>query len=448
MAKVLHMPEVAAGSTEAVLSQWLVEQGADFSAGDPIAAVETDKAIVEVEAEQDAMLAKTLVDAGSTVEVGAPVAVLLAPGEQVADMDALLAELGVGASGRRETSGQAAAGAASAPAETDSAGPQMPTVPRVAERVFASPLARRLLKEAGLPQSDVDGTGPHGRIVRKDVERAIAARTNDAIDPQATPAGAAPSPQAAPPMPALRAETAPLPRAAAGQTASATPAETIPHTRLRRTVAARLTHSKQTAPHFYLKGSARLDALLELRRQINGVSPVRVSVNDFLIKAAAVAHHRVPELNVVWQDDGMLHYASADIGVAIAFSGGLVTPVLRSVESLSLSAVAQRVKEFVEQAHDGRLSQRDLEGGTLTLTNLGMYGVEEFSAIINPPQAAILAVGTGRREPVVGDDRQISSATIMRVVLSVDHRAADGAAAALWMNEFVKAVEQPMLLLV
>lgn len=221
----------------------------------------------------------------------------------------------------------------------------------------------------------------------------------------------------------------------------------IPHTGLRRTVAARLTHSKRTAPHFYLKGSARLDALFELRRQVNDVSPVRVSVNDFLIKAAAIAHRRVPELNVVWQDDGMLHHTSVDISVAIASSRGLVTPVLRSVESLPLSAVALQVKQFVQQADDGRLNRRDLEGGTLTLTNLGMYGVEEFSAIINPPQTAILAVGAGRREPVVGADGQIGSATIMRVVLSVDHRAADGADAARWMTEFVKAVEQPLLLL-
>ncbi|MBW8699099.1 Dihydrolipoyllysine-residue acetyltransferase component of pyruvate dehydrogenase complex [Streptomyces sp. MBT84] len=445
MPKVLRMPEVAAGSTEAVLSQWLVEEGAGFSAGDLIAAVETDKAVVEIEAEQDATLAQTLVNAGATVEVGSPVAVLLAPGEQVADMSALLAKLGVETSGRRET--KAATNTANEPTKADSPGPHVSTAAQMGERVFASPLARRLLKDAGLSLSDVEGTGPHGRIVRKDVEHAIATKVNAAPEPPATHAGSVPPPQAAPPISPLRAKTTPLPVAATGQRLSTTPAETTPHTRLRRTVAARLTHSKQTAPHFYLKGSARLDALLALRSQINEASPVHVSVNDFLIKATAFAHRRVPELNVIWQDDGMLHYTSADIGVAIASSRGLVTPVLRSVGSLSLSAVAQRVKEFVEQANDGRLSQRDLEGGTLTITNLGMYGVEEFSAIINPPQTAILAVGAGRREPVVGDDGQIDSATLMRVVLSVDHRAADGADAALWMNEFVKAVEKPVLLL-
>ncbi|WP_189134796.1 2-oxo acid dehydrogenase subunit E2, partial [Wenjunlia tyrosinilytica] len=406
----------------------------------------------EVEAEQDATLAKTLVDAGSTVEVGSPVAVLLEPGEQVAEMSVLLAQLGVAASGPGGVNGQSAAvGGTTARTQTDSVVQQTPAAPREEERLFASPLARRLLKEAGLSLSDVEGTGPHGRIVRKDVERAIATKATGgtrAGDTIATSAGAACPPQAEGPASFLGAQTTPLHPAATGHTTSASPAEMVPHTRLRRAIAARLIQSKQTAPHFYLKGSARLDALLELRRQINDASPVRVSVNDFLIKAAAIAHRRVPELNVVWQDDGMLRYTSADIGVAIASSRGLVTPVLRSVESLPVSAVAQQVKGFIEQAKDGRLAQRDLEGGTLTLTNLGMYGVEEFSAIINPPQVAVLAVGAGRREPVVGNDGQLSVATITRVVLSVDHRAADGADAARWMSEFVKVVEQPILLLV
>ncbi|MBG0857077.1 2-oxo acid dehydrogenase subunit E2 [Streptomyces spinoverrucosus] len=454
MAKLLHMPEVAAGSTEAMLSQWLVQEHTGFAAGDPIAVIETDKAMVELEAEHDAMLAGILAEAGSTVEIGAPIAVLLDPGEDVADLDAVLAQLGVA---ERPAADSAAGvdGTSGAPQEGQGAAAAAPEEP---ERIFASPLARRLLKQAGLSLTDVHGTGPHGRIVRKDVEGAIAARAaggtaaDDGLAPNHTVADPATVSQTVPEpaSPVTTPPTAPAPGAEPSRHAGAPQpgvAETIPHTRLRRAVAARLTRSKQQAPHFYLKGSARIDALLALRREINQVSAVRVSVNDFLIKAAAHAHQQVPQMNAIWQDEAMLRYASADIGVAIASSRGLVTPVVRSVDSRSLGSVAEQVKQYVEQANSGRLAQSDLEGGTMTITNLGMFGVEEFAAIINPPQAAILAVGAGRQEPVVADDGTLTAATVMRVVLSVDHRAVDGADAARWMSEFTKAVEQPMLML-
>ncbi|MPY55885.1 dihydrolipoamide acetyltransferase family protein [Streptomyces spongiae] len=454
MAKLLHMPEVAAGSTEAMLSQWLVKEHADFAAGDPIAVIETDKALVELEAEHDATLAGILAEAGSTVEVGSPIAVLLDPGEEATDLVAVLARLGVTERPFADTTARADT-TAGPPRDGQGA---TPVPPEEAERIFASPLARRLLKQAGLSLTDVQGTGPHGRIVRKDVERAIAARAGGgtAADNGSAPKSSAENPvdvSRALPAKADPATTSPAhsPAVEAGRYAApAQPgvAETIPHTRLRRAVAARLTQSKQQAPHFYLKGSARIDDLLALRHEINQVSAVRVSVNDFVIKAAAYAHQQVPQMNAIWQDEAMLRYASADIGIAIASSRGLVTPVVRSVESRALSSVAAQVKQYVEQANAGRLVQGDLEGGTLTITNLGMFGVEEFTAIINPPQAAILAVGAGRKEPVISSEGTLTTATVMRVVLSVDHRAVDGADAARWMSEFTKAMEQPLLTLV
>ncbi|MEV6055806.1 dihydrolipoamide acetyltransferase family protein [Streptomyces sp. NPDC052107] len=447
MAKLLHMPEVAAGSTEALLSQWLVKEHGSFGAGDPIAVIETDKAMVELEAEHDATLAGILAEAGSTVEVGSPIAVLLDPGEDFTDLNAVLGQLGIA----RRPSTDTTARAGSTPAPLPEGLGAAPAATEEHERIFASPLARRLLKQAGLSLTDVHGTGPHGRIVRKDVERAIAARVDGGA---AAANGSAAQTSAAEPTNVSRtppeAARPPAPASEAGGKAAAAPpglAEIIPHTRLRRAIAARLTRSKQQAPHFYLKGSARIDTLLALRSEVNQVSAIRVSVNDFVIKAAAYAHQQVPQMNVVWQDETMLRYASVDIGVAIASPRGLVTPVVRSVDARPVGSVAREVKDYVEQAGAGRLAQSDLEGGTLTITNLGMFGVEEFAAIINPPQAAILAVGAGRREPAVSDDGTLTTATVMRVVLSVDHRAVDGADAARWMGEFTKAVEQPMLLL-
>jgi pyruvate dehydrogenase E2 component (dihydrolipoamide acetyltransferase) len=216
---------------------------------------------------------------------------------------------------------------------------------------------------------------------------------------------------------------------------------------MRRAVAQRLTRSKQEVPHFYLTRSARIDALLDLRRQVNERSAVRISVNDFVLRAVAVAHQAVPDANVIWTEDGMRRFDAVDISVAVASERGLVTPVLRSVESRSLSSVSAQVKAFVSDADAGRLQQKDLEGGSISVTNLGMYGVEEFAAIINPPQSAILAVGAGRPVPAVVDG-EVTVVTEMRLVLSVDHRAIDGALAARWMTALVEAVEQPLSLLV
>jgi pyruvate dehydrogenase E2 component (dihydrolipoamide acetyltransferase) len=407
MATLLRVPEVAAGAIQAILSEWLVPENTEFSAGQPLVVLETDKAAVEVEAEADGVLLRTLVSSGSTVEVGSPMA-LLGEEHERGDVSGLLASLGVGNAAR-----------APAPAAVPPAPGAAPV-----ERLFVSPLARKMLKEAGLSADGVRGTGPDGRIVRRDVEKAIASsRTTE------PPAVAPPPPVAVAPPPTTTVFT------------------DIPHTRLRRAVAARLTASKQTIPHFYLRRTVRIDALLDLRARLNAVATGKISVNDLIIRAVGVAYQAVPTANVIWTDDALRQFTSVDVAVAIASARGLVTPVIRGVEKTSPSAISGQVKEFVRQADSGKLHQRDLEGGTVTVSNLGMYGVDEFSAIINPPHSAILAVGAGKPGPVVVDG-ELRVGASMNLVLSVDHRAVDGALAAEWLGALVTALEEPLRLVV
>ncbi|GHF17093.1 acetyltransferase component of pyruvate dehydrogenase complex [Amycolatopsis deserti] len=410
MAELLPVPEVAAGATEVVVGEWLVDVGDEFKAGEAIAVIETEKAVVEMEAEKGATLLRALVEPGSTVDVGAPMALLGSADELTADLDALLAELGVNGPG---------------PSRVPSTEPPAvrPIGTTEQSRVFITPIARKLLREAGLSPDGLTGSGPHGRIRRRDVEALVAAAP-------ATSGGRDESP----------APVAPATEAVTGWT-------DVEHTRLRRAIARRLTQSKQEIPHFYVKRTAVLDELLELRGRINATSPAKISVNDFLIRAIAVAHTRVPDANVIWTDDALRRFDSVDISVAIASGRGLVTPVLRGVEKSSLSAISAQVKTHVERADAGRLQQEDLEGGSITISNLGMYGVDEFSAIINPPQSAILAVGAGRPTPVVVGD-EVTVRTAVQLVMSVDHRAIDGALAAQWMDALVTAIENPLSLVV
>ena len=436
MATLLRVPEVAAGATEAVLSEWLVKENTPFSTGDPIVTLETDKAAVEVAAESDGVILRALVPGGTTVEVGSPVALIGAAGERGADVEALLVELGVIA---RTAVGPQTPEVPQTAASTQAAAP----VPTASERtrVFISPLARRMLKEAGLTTDQVRGTGPNGRIVRRDVERAVAEAGAAAVaatvtsSPEPAVPARTPSPSPEPVVPARTAS--PLPQNAGFRD--------IPHSRLRRAVANRVTTSKQTIPHFYVKRTAGIDALLELRKQLNEVAPQKISINDLVIKAVAVAHRAVPDANVIWTDEAVRQFESVDVAVAIAAKRGLVTPVLRGIERMSPSAIADQVRTYVRQADEGTLQQGDLEGGSLSISNLGMYGVEEFSAIINPPHSAILAVGAGRPAAVVVDGT-VQIATQMTLVLSVDHRAIDGALAAQWMEALVGALEQPLRL--
>ncbi|GAA4558881.1 2-oxo acid dehydrogenase subunit E2 [Planotetraspora kaengkrachanensis] len=448
MAKLLRMPELAANAVEAVLQGWPLPEGAPYAKGDVIATVETEKAVADVEADDDGVILKTLVAEGAGVEVGAPIAVIGGPGEKVPDIDALLAEFGVASPADPATNGPATNDPAPAPSSlagaVPSQPPSSPAVPAQApppgtagpaetgatRRIFSSPLARRMAKEAGLPYEQITGTGPNGRIIRRDVEAALASR-----DRAGTVLVA--------PAPTL---SAPALAATATAQAGAGAFTEIPHSRIRRAVASRLTESKQTTPHFYLRGTARVDRLLRLREELNDGAPVRVSLNDLVIKAVAGAHLLVPAMNVVWAPDAVRSFSSVDVSVAIATERGLVTPVLRSVERMTVSSVASAVKDFAERARAGRLRQDELEGGTISVTNLGMYGTEDFAAIINPPQAAILAVGAARQEPVVRDGG-LEVGTVMRVTLSVDHRPVDGVVAAEWMRAFLSLVENPVRIL-
>ncbi len=490
MAQLLRMPEVAAGGTKAVLASWSVSENVAFTAEDTLAEIETDKANIDLEAEADGIILKLLVNAGSEVDVGEPIALLGTTAEQDGDITAMLTELGVqgsaatkngASSARAEHAGAAdnstttaggtdtpastggadaaasTAGVADAAASTagvaEPADPEGPAAPDesggkpasngaagVPARIFASPLARQLARGAGLTLDDLTpGSGPGGRVRRSDVQAAITRQ-------KAAPAPTTPVQAAVIPAPAtpVTPSTA-TPTAAAPKTAATGYADE-PHSKLRRLIAARLTESKQTVPHFYLNGSAQVDKLLALRKELNEDSPVKISVNDLIIKAAATAHTQLPEMNVIWTTDALRQFEHVDISVAIASERGLVTPTLRAVDTLAIGAIAQQVKDFAQRANAGKLKQDELEGGALSVTNLGMFGTEDFGAIINPPQSAILAVGAARAQPIVVDG-QLEVGTMMRVTLSVDHRAVDGRLAAEWLRTFLSIMERPMRIL-
>lgn len=445
MPELLRMPEVAANTTEAVLATWTVPVGQAFAAGDTIVTVETEKAIVDVEAEAAGVMLRHLVSEGTLVDVGSPIALLAAVGEAVADVDAALAQLGIAAGSGSATADAAtrapASGmATSVPAVGSAPTPVIAPAPAALDvspagqvRRFSSPFARKLAREAGIDLAGLTGTGPGGRIRRRDVEAFLAGR------------GATTATTTTP--------TAARPGAAAAGLPSAIPAfgaaEYVdePVTRIRKAIAARLTESVQTAPHFYLRGGARVDRLLALRREINDGGTIKVSVNDLVVKAVARAHGLVPALNVTWHGDVIRHYARVDVALAIATDAGLVTPVIRGVDRLSLGELVAATGDVIARARARRLQQSELEGGTITVTNLGMFGTEDFSAVINPPQAAILAVGAARPEAVVLDGA-VEVATVMRVTLSIDHRPVDGATAAEWLRVFLDLLENPARILV
>lgn len=425
MARILRMPEVAADTAEAMLADWLVGEADEFAAADPIATVETEKAAVEIEADAAGVLLKLLVPAGAQVEVGSPIAVLGEPGEAVADVDALLVSLGVGVvtdpvlPERRDVEDPPPAAAA--------AGPQGQV------RVFASPLARRLAAEAGLEIERLPGSGPRGRVLRRDVEQAVADRQPAAAS---APAGRGSDGPERP--------ESPDPAGSAGEA----PYEEVPHTRIRRATASRLVRSKQEAPHFYLRAALRADRLMALREELNagGDEDGRVSVNDLVVRAVALAGREVPDLNVTWTDAAVRRYRTVDVAVAVSTDQGLLTPVVRDPAGQPIGALASTLREAAARARAGRLRPDELDGGSICVTNLGMYDVDEFAAIINPPHAAILAVGAVREEPVV-EAGSIVVGRVMRVTLSVDHRPVDGAVAARWLGAFRGLVEHPIRIL-
>jgi pyruvate dehydrogenase E2 component (dihydrolipoamide acetyltransferase) len=425
------MPALSPTMTEGTLAKWHVKEGDVVVAGDVIAEIETDKATMEVEAVDEGTLGRILVAEGTeAVPVNQAIAVLLEEGEDAAALESAPAAAppppAAAASPEPATEATAApAPAASAPAAPAAAAPS-------GDRIFASPLARRMAKQAGLDLAALKGSGPHGRIIKTDVEAALAG---------GVPA-AAPAPS---PAPALAVGTGPSAKQLADMLGMAYRQE--PLTNVRKTIARRLTEAKQTVPHFYLTVDCQVDELLKARKEINGrFDDVKVSVNDFVIKAVALALKQVPAANASWDESGVLYYEHADVSVAVATPMGLITPVVKSAEDKGLAAISAEMKDLAGRAREGKLAPEEYQGGTFTVSNLGMYGVKDFAAIINPPQGCILAVGAGEQRPVVKDGA-LAVATVMSCTLSVDHRVVDGAVGAQFLAAFKALIECPAAML-
>ncbi|MFI5410683.1 pyruvate dehydrogenase complex dihydrolipoamide acetyltransferase [Kaistia sp. UC242_56] len=452
------MPALSPTMEEGNLAKWNVKVGDKVKSGDVIAEIETDKATMEVESIDEGTVGQLLVPEGAQgVKVNALIAVLLADGEDASAIGAAPAEAAPApeaaptAAAAPAASAPAAAPAPAAVAPVAAPAPAAPAAAPAAasgERVFASPLARRIAKEAGIDIAKVAGSGPHGRIVQADVE---AAKMGGVAKAAPAAAAAAPAPAAATPAPAHSGPTdaQTLKLFAEGSY------ELVPHDNMRKTIARRLTESKQNVPHFYVTVDTDLDALLALREQINGSAPkdadgkpvYKISVNDMVIKAMALALKKVPGANASWTDGGMLVHKVVDVGVAVSIPGGLITPVVRNADAKSLSTISNEMKDLAKRARDRKLKPEEYQGGTTSVSNLGMFGVKDFAAIINPPHATILAVGAGIQQPVVRGG-EIKIATIMSVTLSTDHRVVDGALGAELLQAFKGYIEKPMAMLV
>ncbi|MEN5276669.1 pyruvate dehydrogenase complex dihydrolipoamide acetyltransferase [Brucella sp. TWI432] len=440
----ITMPALSPTMEEGNLSKWLVKEGDKVTSGDVIAEIETDKATMEVEAVDEGTVAKLVVPAGTQgVKVNALIAILAEDGEDVAEA----AKGGDSAPApkaetpKEEPKKEAAPAAASAPAKADA--PAAAPVENKGERVFASPLARRIAKDAGVDVAAVKGTGPHGRVVQRDVEAAIKSGGTKVASVAPQGAASAPKPQSDDAILKLFEEGT---------------YEIVPHDGMRKTIARRLVESKHTVPHFYLTIDCELDALLALRSQINSAAPLiktekgevpayKLSVNDLVIKAVALALRDIPEANVSWTEGGMIKHKRADVGVAVSIPGGLITPIVRQSESKTLSAISNEMKDLAKRARDRKLKPDEYQGGSTSVSNLGMFGVKDFAAIINPPHATIFAIGAGEQRAVVKNG-EIKVATVMSVTLSTDHRAVDGALAAELAQAFKRHIENPMGMLV
>jgi pyruvate dehydrogenase E2 component (dihydrolipoamide acetyltransferase) len=431
MATNILMPALSPTMTEGTLARWLKKEGDAVKAGDVIAEIETDKATMEVEAVDEGVLGRILVADGTEgVKVNAPIAVLVEEGEAIP---------AAGAAPPAKAPAPASV-APPPPAPTPVASAPAPQAPASAihapgERVFASPLARRMARQAGIDLSGLHGSGPNGRVVRADIEKAVAG-------------GAAPAPAAAPASAAAPA-AAPAPKPAAPVAA---PHRLVPHSTMRKVIARRLAESKATIPHFYVTMDIEIDALLKLRAELNAKSPkegdsaFKLSVNDLVIKAAALTLRRVPKVNASWTDENLVLYDDVDISVAVSIPDGLITPIVRRADQKGLAAISNEMKDLAARAKSGKLKPEEFQGGGFSISNMGMYGVSDFSAIINPPQAAILAVSAGLQRPVVKDGA-LAVATVMTCTMSVDHRVVDGALGAEWMAEFKRIMEDPLSLM-
>jgi pyruvate dehydrogenase E2 component (dihydrolipoyllysine-residue acetyltransferase) len=419
MATVLRMPEVLANTGQAVIQTWLVSVGQQIAVGDPLAEIETDKALVEYASEVEGTLVKLIAEPGAIITVGEAIAVILGPGETEADIDPDLL-------------GAPAPETAPASEPTLISEPEPGPVPN-GRRLFATPLVRKLARERGVALEALTGTGPGGRIVRRDLDRLPVSAS-----------AVIPNPKAAAIADRVRssAPTAPsvAPVAEPGYS-------DVPLTGMRKAIAGRLTESKTTIPHFYVTAHCQVDRLIDLRRTVNDAADRKVSLNDFVLKAVAGALVEVPEANAMWNGDSIRRFAGVDIAIAVAVEGGLLTPVLRRVHATPLTILSAQVADVAERARTGRIHQHELQGGSFSVSNLGMFGVTEFSAILNPPQAGILAVGAATPRPVVIDGT-LTVGTVMTVTLSADHRVVDGFVAAQWMAAFVRRIEKPMSILI
>jgi len=437
----IRMPALSPTMTEGNLARWLKKEGDEVHSGDVIAEIETDKATMEYEAADEGRIGKIIVPEGAQgIKVNQPIALLLEEGEDPATLEKFAA---------------AAPAPAPAPAPASTAPPTVPLAQPAAAapergparlnggRVFASPLARRMAQQAGLDLAAIRGSGPQGRIVKADIDKALAG--------PARPPAAAPGVIAAP---GVAAAPRALPGFAKEQVlalAGNPPYTEKPHSGMRRVIARRLSESKQTIPHYYMSVDCVIDDLLKIRAALNAKAPsdgggYRISVNDFVIRAAALALRQVPAANASWSDEAILLWDRVDIAVAVALDDGLITPIVKSADQKGLAQIAQEAKDLVERARAGKLKLEEFQGGTFSISNLGMYGIREFAAVINPPQGGILAVGAGQQRPVVRDG-QLAVATVMTCTLSADHRVVDGAIGAQFLGAFKKLVEDPLTML-
>lgn len=400
----ITMPALSPTMTHGTLSSWLKSEGDAVEAGDVIAEIETDKATMEVEAVDEGILAKVVIKAGSeNVPVGSVIAVLAEDGEDISGYE-------IPQDGGADDAKPQLKDVADKNTNDDTSTTGAQQKQGEGERIIASPLAKRIAADMGINLAEIKGSGANGRIVKADLDDAQMTH-NDA---QMTHAGENPT--------------------------------SVPHSGMRKVIAQRLTQSKQTIPHFYLSADCTLDALLAARASMNEGKNYKISVNDFIIKACAAALMAVPDAHVAWGDDAMTHFHSADISVAVSTPSGLITPIVKGAQDKGLAAISSEVKSLAARARDGALTPREYQGGTFTLSNLGMYGVRDFAAIINPPQSMILAVGAGGQRAVV-EGGALAIRSVMSVTLSVDHRAVDGAVAAQWLAAFKGFVENPVEML-
>ena len=451
------MPALSPTMTEGNLAKWHKKEGDAVKAGDILAEIETDKATMEFEAADEGTLGRILVPEGTqAVKVNQPIAVILGEGEDAAALDKAKpapAKPAAAAAPASETQKAEPAAAANKPAPAPVAPKTAPPPPRAAapppaaaaaprsnghadgERVFASPLAKRMAEQAGLDLSRLTGSGPHGRIVKHDIETALA-KGPGALKAPAARAPAAPG--------------APLSLPSYGKDqvvalAGNPPYEEVPLTAMRRIIAKRMQEAKATIPHFYLTVDCEIDSLLRMRKEINDNADLKVSVNDFVIKAVALTLMKVPAANASFSEDAILRWKTADIAIAVALDDGLITPIIKHAEQKGVGAIAAEMKDLAARARAGKLKLTEFQGGTFSISNLGMYGIKDFAAVINPPHGGILAVGAGEQRPVVKNG-QVAIATIMSCTIACDHRVVDGAVGAQWLQAFKKIIEAPAML--